>query len=374
MKHNQHNHSQNQERKSQSTAHGFASSKNRLDKTEFWQSTSKINSKFSTSVPFSTYVRRLGNAITDKERRARIICALAIGDNRAKHEGKKIKSCRAGVRSINGELIPFIRSCESRWCPYCARRNAKKLQQELLKAFTGVASCSSGNWSWLTLTLNQRNLKTGSAQEAFDAIRHNLSRLFNRPEWKDVVDGVYYKIEVTKPNGYYHFHAHLVIYHETSRRQLDRVIKNLWVTAFAKKGTGWIYKLKKFNIKSHKSLLEITKYTAKCLDMTVSDLASIASATTGRKLSGATGFIKDALACVRKTKEKLGDVPAPPTNFNPKSGELYSLPAGEYSLQDLLAEVVNYQTESAVYALKLLQYRFRYGYRHEEAKNASKTG
>lgn len=345
----------------------------RLDKNLFRQITSKKGSGFGSSVPFSKYVRRLGHAISDKERRARIYQALVIGDARARKEARKIKDCRVGIRSIDGELKPFIRSCESRWCPHCARRNAKELQGELLKAFQLTDSHKEGNWSWLTLTLNQRNLRNGSAKESFGAIRKNLTRLFNRPEWKDVTDGVFYKIEVTKPNEFYHFHAHLVIFHSSSRNELKKVIKNLWVTAFAKSGTGWIFKLKKFNVKSHKSMLEITKYTAKCMDMTVDDLAEIVSATIGRRLMGATGNIKDVLACIRRKKEKTGPVPAPPRNFNEKTGEFYSLPSGEYSYQDLLAKVVNSGSLDAVYALKLLQYRFRYGYRYEEALEPPET-
>lgn len=341
-----------------------------IRKEPFRQITSKKSSRLGASVPFTTYVRRLATSISDGERKARIMSALAIGDGKALRERSRINDCRVGIRSVNGELKPFIRSCESRWCPHCARKHSKELQRELFKAFQSIENFGYGKWSWLTLTLNQRRLKNNSATEAFNAIRKNLTRLFNRPEWKAVVDGVYYKIEVTKSKEFYHFHAHLVVFHDSSRSELRKVIRKIWITAFAKNASGFIFKLKKFNVKSRKSLLEVTKYTAKELDMDVNDLASVVSATIGRRLNGATGNIKDMLASIRRKPTEKRAAPAPPRNCNSKTGEVHSLPAGSYSYQDLLAKVVNTQSESAVYALKLLAYRLRYGYRYEDALKA----
>jgi len=343
-----------------------------LDKNTNRQITVKKALRYSRSSRFSQLVNKLGYELVDRDRKQRIIKALSGGDNAARKISKKINGCHCGVRWVDGEAQPFIRSCESRWCPNCARQQATKLRKELFQVVQGVSMASRNRWSFITLTLDPKKLNDSTCKTAFKSIRFNLSRLLKRPEWRDVVDGCFYKIEVTKKGSHWNFHAHIAAVHNCSRKKIDELIRKLWVNSFGKSGAGKIYKIKKFKI-NKKSILELTKYTVKELDLTDHNLSKVVSVVASRRLRGASGIIRQQLAYIRNIKAPGAKVPAPPRNFDEKTGEFFKLPNGRYSREELLARIANNGCRNALYSLELMDYRFRYGWRHEEALEALKT-
>jgi hypothetical protein len=294
----------------------------------------------------------------DDEKRQRVIKDLVeLGDWKARKVGNEINNCKAFVSWKGGVPSALIRYCnKNRWCPMCSRRERAKRQEDLYKAIHGLSHTTDDKFSFITLTMDPSRIERHgkSCSHTFSKLRASLSKLLNRPEIRKALKGSYYAIEATKKNDTWNIHVHLITQSSLSRRELDRIIRKLWNGPL---DCGFIIKTKKFHI-NKKSIKELVKYCLKDAGMSGKDFASFVSVSAGRRLSGSTGTIKKELSSINKKRKQSGIVPSPPLNFDMKMED------GTYSKKHLYAlALVGDMT--AVYCLKLIKYRAKWGYKYE---------
>lgn len=107
-----------------------------------------------------------------------------------------------------GHTIDVLVDCGRRFCPTCARRRARRIQNRLQYLFDKIQIQPKAGLKMLTLsTKNCQSLEPG--------IRHLVSsfrRLRQRALWKHYVIGGAFIIEVKGRPGNWHPHIHAVMY------------------------------------------------------------------------------------------------------------------------------------------------------------------
>jgi hypothetical protein len=288
------------------------------------------------------------------------------GDHKAREIGKKIENCRCWINWKDGEAHPYIRYCnDERFCGRCSRRARKVFRKQLYRVVSGLAGCSTSQWSLLTLTIDPKRVKNRSCRTTFEKIRKSISKLNNHPLWKDIVCGSFYSVELTRraidksDDAHWNFHAHVIVkaMPGVSRTQLKKLALQLWNGKAINAGS--IINIKKFRM-SFRSILEMTAYIVKDFSLLPQDLAKAISVVAGRRLRGATGSIRTTLAAERKRKGDDVVIPPPPRNDGA------TLKDGRYTYQQLLGLVINHLDLGAMYSIKLIKYRSRWGYSYEE--------
>ncbi len=169
-------------------------------------------------------------------------------------------------------LLPY--PCDSPFCPDCAARKAKPLQQKIWKRINRTKH------DYFMATVTLKNWKA-LERESLDVFIEAFAKLRESQLWKDEVSGGSYSLEVTynRETGEWHPHAHCLI--ETGKDlRMDWIfeLQNLWfqITGrFFDEPSNWIHltpiysinkkgrKVRKIN---HAAIRELVKYSTKAAD------------------------------------------------------------------------------------------------------------
>jgi hypothetical protein len=294
----------------------------------------------------------------DAERKETVISSLLeYGDYKARSVGVQVKACKAFISIKNGEAQAHIRYCNKRECPMCSRREQSRRRNDLLKVIEGLSSSGEMKYSFITLTMDRKRLDDVSCSNTFSVFRNKLSQFLNRPEYRKAQEGTYYTIEATK-NETWNIHAHLLVEHRGSRRDIKRLVYQLWNNSL---NVGSIIKVKKFHI-NKKSICELVKYVVKDYSLTGKEFATFCSVIHGRRLTGASGTIRRGLKSERDKRKVRDDIviPAPP-----RKPDMVKLRDGRYGLEQIYTMAINCEP-LGIYLFRLLEYRAKWGYKYEE--------
>lgn len=305
--------------------------------------------------------RKAEHHLKDENRRKKVVSSLReFGDHKGREIGTIVQSCRAMVRVVNGDATPYIRFCNKRECPSCSRREQTKKRKALLKVMETLSAQGMKRYSFITLTMDRKRLDDLSCRNTFGVFRKKLSQLLNRPEVRSSTSGIYYAIEATK-NETWNVHAHLLVEHEISRKELKRLFLNLWNNSL---DVASIIKVKKFHI-GRKSICELVKYVVKDYSLTGQDFADFVSVIHGRRLTGATGSVRKGLKAEKEKRKISKDVVVPAPPRVPQGVELED---GRYSLERIYTMAIT-RDAIGIYLFRLLEYRAKWGYKYEVQVN-----
>ena len=306
-------------------------------------------------------VKELENEKSAQEAKATLLLSLKGGDPICAKEAAKIASCRAYVSvGDTGQAEARVRSCGSRFCVFCFRREQRKkrlLLQSVFQRLNEEFSPKKYNYVFITLTLAPEKTSR-DCKEKLTQLRKHLTRFFNTRTIKRINKGSYYRIETGKKNSHYHHHVHICLISESSRAAIDAAVKETWLL-------GSVIKVKRWRVEEEGTLCaEMTKglsgYLMKPLDSKLAPdaLRDIVSAFRSVKLNGSTGVIRKFMKDAREQlqNEPKPEVPAPPT----LPADIELLPAGNYDRISLLEFAVKGSIH-AVYCLRVLRHQSRYG-------------
>jgi hypothetical protein len=194
------------------------------------------------------------------------------GDGKEKQSGLNLLRCGRWFRQLEfpkcegqtKKLVPF--HCDSMFCPECAGRRSKTLQDRIL----GKIDQKKFDYFFLTLTVKSWEALT---REAIDRLIGMLRELRESDDWRDagIVGGVY-SIEATYTRAGWHPHLHILI--EVRKRALSRDFlarfKMRWLAITGDSYVLHLEKLHGINAKGRKvrridarSLRELVKYATK---------------------------------------------------------------------------------------------------------------
>ena len=298
-----------------------------------------------------------------------LLSSLVGGDDTCAKEAAKIRSCRAYI-SVDGtgEASAVVRSCNSRFCVHCFKRdNAKKrrILELVFKKAEAAAPPSKFNYCFITLTLDPKKT-SADCKEKLKQLRRHLSRFFHSRDIKKINLGSFYRIETGKKHQHFNHHVHVCLISSSTKDEINNAVRKEWKL-------GEIIKIKRWRVEEEGSMCrEMTKglagYLSKPLDAKLhpSALRAIVSAFKGCKLNGSTGLLRQL---IREAREEMKsaeeeEIPAPPA----LPPEAVPLPAGNYEKVQLL-ELSIKGSSYALYCLKLLRYRKKYGFKFNADEN-----
>jgi len=194
------------------------------------------------------------------------------GDGKEKQAGLNLLRCGRWFRQLEfpkcegqtKKLVPFY--CDSMFCPQCAGRRSKTLQDRILQKIDQ----KKFDYFFLTLTVKSWEALT---REAIDRLVRMFGKFRESDDWRDagIVGGVY-SIESTFTRAGWHPHLHVLLEVRKgalSRDYLER-FKKLWLSITGDSHVIHLEKLHGINEKRRKvrridarSLRELVKYATK---------------------------------------------------------------------------------------------------------------
>ena len=234
-----------------------------------------VHTPIGTSPP-QVFEGRTIDGIERKRNRERFkhiaACAFALLHGGEEEAGKALLSCGRYFQRINFpcgtyKLVPF--PCDSVFCPYCAARRSKPLQDRIL------ARINQEEHDYFFLTVTVKSWEELN-RAAIDRLVCMFRELRDSEEWRDAgISGGVYSIESTYTHAGWHPHIHVLI--ETKRgafglHHVERFKKRwLQITGDShyinlKKMYGKTRKGRKTRRINHGALRELVKYATKSAD------------------------------------------------------------------------------------------------------------
>jgi len=333
--------------------------------------------KTPQSPGFRSYLRSLPRLHKKKTRKRNIVERLAASVHPgARAEAHKIRNCHNRIWSSGGagELRAIKRMCHSRFCPICVDKHNQEQIRDLDRAIQ-LTRMNDEKINIFALTLTQdpsRLPENGTVCKINrNYLKYRHSRMRQSAFWRNNIVGEYWVQEVAKKTDYWNWHRHYIIFTYGTLSEVKREIQALWVN---KLGGGFI-KVKKFQenkiINGRVKTNEWVKYIVKELSLTPDDFGEAVEACHNQRLNGRAGIMADYLKQIKearkrksKNAEEMATPPPPPEAFD-ENGELYQLPAGVYEAEELMGRVIIKKCQASMFALQLLYYRGRYGWRYE---------
>jgi len=234
-----------------------------------------VHTPIGTSPP-QVFVGRTVDGIEKKRKRERFkhiaACAFALLYGGEQDAGKALLSCGRYFQRINFpcgtyRLVPF--PCDSVFCPDCAARRSKPLQDKILARMNQ----EENDYFFLTVTVKSWEELT---REAIDRLVRMFRELRESDEWRDAgISGGVYSIESTFTHAGWHPHLHILIETKKGALGLHHVerFKERWLKIT---GDSRYINLKKMYGKTRKggktkrinrsALRELVKYATKSAD------------------------------------------------------------------------------------------------------------
>lgn len=106
-----------------------------------------------------------------------------------------------------------MNACQSRMCPMCAARKARRTASRLFRILDDVDAAHKRQYRGLFLTLTIRNVKADDLRAALDLLTTAWAKLRRRRCFVRAVRGWFRAIEITynKTTGEYHPHIHAIL-------------------------------------------------------------------------------------------------------------------------------------------------------------------
>lgn len=106
-----------------------------------------------------------------------------------------------------------MNACQSRMCPMCAARKARRTASRLFRILDAVDADHKRQYRGLFLTLTIRNVKGEDLRDALDLLTTAWAKLRRRRCFARAVRGWYRAIEITynRETGEYHPHIHAIL-------------------------------------------------------------------------------------------------------------------------------------------------------------------
>ena len=191
------------------------------------------------------------------------------GDSKEKEVGLRLLACDRWFRRITfpcgtSKLVPY--HCDSMFCPECAGRRSKLLQDRIL------AKIDQKKFDYFFLTLTVKSWEA-LTREAIDRLIGMFREFRDADDWRDagIVGGVY-SVESTHTRAGWHPHLHVLIEVRKGSLSLDflKRFKQLWLSITGdshvlnlKKLHGIDEKRRKVRRIDARSLRELVKYATK---------------------------------------------------------------------------------------------------------------
>jgi len=340
-----------------------------LDKRSFRDSCVRGSQSSASASLKSTGFRRFVDGIPKlaerRKKKAEFVKKLKLSSfPGARAEAGKISQCHTRVYSNGkpGGMTVLGRQCHSRWCPICGAKIRRERRVEVDEVLRIIRLAYPRMRMYATtLTQDPKHLPdNGTDCKTNRRMLQKRFRSFQQTVWcRTKVNGMYFCFEATKKNIYWHWHIHAIVMTELSQKEFTNQLRWKW----SKYG---FQKVKLFQEKrAGRRVAEFVKYVVKDFELDGEDLGEVIQAAHRRRLSGATGIVKDIMKSKKEqkksAKERLKDkpVPPPPEAFN-RDGEVYQLPEGLYDPEDLYARYIGKGCESSFFALRLYHYRIRH--------------
>lgn len=176
-----------------------------------------VHTPIGTSSP-QVFFGRTVDGIERKRKRERFkhiaACALALIHGGEEDAGKALLSCGRYFKCAvspcgDTKLIPF--PCDSFFCPECAGRRSKPLQERISKKLNQT----DHDYFFLTITVKNWERLTN---EAVKQLVGQFAKLRETDEWKAEVSGGAYSVESTFNRSKSSWHPHLHVLIETRKR------------------------------------------------------------------------------------------------------------------------------------------------------------
>ena len=334
-----------------------------------WRS-SQTMGRQSSNPTTPTIIKDLGKQaeIRGEQRRLARVLRTADEDWLLK-QADRVENCRRLIRlKANGAVDVLQRTCDHKLCGYCSRRQARTRAEDLSHALCNIEAhypSSKHFYAFITLTIDDRRLQRHerNVEGKIKAIRREMTRFLNQRSMKNEINiGCYYKIEVTfSKTNRANVHAHVMMVCAGTRTRLEQEVKRIW-------SLGSIIQVKKFRLNGNKGVLElshgIASYLQKGFDIDKDgNILALVKAIHNVKLQGSTGcmraFLKEA-RLYREEKSQAREIPAPP-----RDPEIRDLAPGTYDKGKLLV-MIGKESVTALWMLKTLEYRVRFGRQFEE--------
>jgi len=235
--------------------------------------------------------------------RRRVFAAMiAAGTGRSALH--RFANCGCGAiveRSRDGDYRVKANYCRSRWCKPCAAARAAALADAIRFRLLGKT------FRFLTLTL--RSSATPLSDQV-DRLIRSFRELRRQVIWRETVDGSIAVIELTRSNGCWHPHLHVLITgHYVDQKQLAE----RW---HAITGDSYIVWIKKVG-NAQETVNYVAAYASKGIDASVEAdhdaLTEAIAALKGRRLVITTG----AFYGVEKEEEPNDQEPEPDHDYEP---------------------------------------------------------
>ena len=191
------------------------------------------------------------------------------GDGKEKEAGLRLLACDRWFRRITlpcgtSKLVSF--HCDSMFCPHCAGRRSKVLQDRIL------AKIDQKKYDYFFLTLTLKNWMV-LTREAIDRLIAMFREFRESDDWRDAgITGGVYSVESPYTRAGWHPHLHVLLEVRKGALSLDFLarFKKLWLSITGdshvlnlKKMHGIDEKRRKVRRIDARSLRELVKYATK---------------------------------------------------------------------------------------------------------------
>lgn len=111
------------------------------------------------------------------------------------------------------KTLHAMNACQSRLCPVCAKRKARRMASRLVRVLDGVEADHKGEYRALFLTLTVKNCKAQDLRATLDLLTRAWAKLRRRRCFARAVLGWFRAIEITynPETGEYHPHIHAIL-------------------------------------------------------------------------------------------------------------------------------------------------------------------
>ena len=289
----------------------------------------------------------------------RTVRVLSESDSyRCQRVAKRIKSCEAYVYvKPSGEMVPVVRFCNQRFCRFCGV-NIIREKRKMLKDVFNRSSSTDDGCSFSFATFTQRGNPKHSLKFELKRLKREIGLFFQRRMVKRFVVGYFYNIEITRTNGKsWHVHTHLLIKSRCSPTMMSMIAKSNWRSGFIA--------LRKVKSSFSFEDKELVKYLVKENSIPDENLPELVEAVHKLRLfvyGGELREVKKELELEQKEKITEEESESLPPEPHDEKGEIHSLPPGRYSIGTLL-DMASAGNKSALYAIRLLTYRIKNGYK-----------
>ena len=331
-----------------------------------YRSVNNFRTPLLNAEQLSGYLSERKERFEENERLNALLVESLENHPHGKRMASMVKSCSVRVLVQNGEAERRCFSCNVRFCARCFKRTQAERREVLERVFKRVYEETNAlTYSWVTLTM--RPTKKNNLRHRITLLRKTLTQFLHSKEMRNVLDSVYYRLEVTRnfKTGHWNTHAHLCVMSSVQRNELESHIKAHWKL-------GDVIDVKRWRVEEHSEVaLEFCKgqlcsYLTKPFSdkLRPEDLAEAVLAFKGVRTCGAWGlmrlFVKEVKEDIEEEKKNAieersegeeADLEPPPESFS-------KLPDGLYTLGDLFGFIMEggRYVQFALYCLRVLKW------------------